>query len=129
MRLTVHHSHEIAPQWLQSLETLLAASHLTVDQALLLGDWHLATFNERVVGIAITRHEQLCFIAVRDITRRRGVGCYLLQQTLGWQQNHHLHQSWMDSASVPAEARDGLDAFLTKQGFTRQDGHWQYPLE
>lgn len=129
MRLTVHHSHDIAPQWLQSLETLLAASHLTVDQALLLGDWHLATFNERVVGMAITRYDQLCFVAVRDITRRRGVGCYLIQQTLDWQRNHHVPQSWIDTVSVPDGERSGLENFLAAQGFTLQDGHWQYPLK
>lgn len=126
MRLTVHHSHEIAPQWLQSLETLLAASHLTVDQALLLGDWHLATFNERVVGIAITRHDQLCFIAVRDITRRRGIGCYLVQQTLDWQREQQQSPSWIDTMAVPAEERGGLEAFLAAQGFTHQAGRWQY---
>ena len=40
------------------------------------GQWHLATFNNRVVGLAVTRDEELVYLAVRDITRRRGVGSY-----------------------------------------------------
>ena len=82
MRLTVHHSAELLPYWLDSLNKLLASDGLNRDKLLNAGHWHVATFNDRVVGLAVTKDEELIYFAVRDATRRRGVGQYLLTETL-----------------------------------------------
>ena len=74
MRLTVHHSSELSPYWLDSLNKLLAADNLNHEQLLHAGHWHVATFNDRIVGLAVTRDEELVYFAVRDVTRRRGIG-------------------------------------------------------
>ena len=84
MRLTVHHSAELLPYWLDSLNKLLASDGLNRDKLLNAGHWHVATFNDRVVGLAVTKDEELIYFAVRDATRRRGVGQYLLTETLNW---------------------------------------------
>ena len=84
MRLTVHHSAELLPYWLDSLNKLLATDGLNRDKLLNAGHWHVATFNDRVVGLAVTKDEELIYFAVRDATRRRGVGQYLLTETLNW---------------------------------------------
>ena len=52
MRLTVHHSAELLPYWLDSLNKLLASDGLNRDKLLNAGHWHVATFNDRVVGLA-----------------------------------------------------------------------------
>ena len=44
MRLTVHHSAELLPYWLDSLNKLLASDGFNPAQFRHLGEWHLATF-------------------------------------------------------------------------------------
>ena len=74
MRLTVHHSHDVLPLWQESLSKLLQANKLTIEEAHTLGEWHVATFTDRVVGLAISNGNELRYFAVRDLTRRRGIG-------------------------------------------------------
>ncbi len=125
MRLTVHHSHDILPIWQDSLSKLLQANHLTVEKAQTLGDWHLATFNDRVVGLAITQGETLCYFAVRDLTRRRGIGRYLLADTIRWLIKQQQQQVSIDLSNVDAAEQDGLQAFLRQAGFHANGSSWQ----
>ena len=82
MRLTVHHSQNILPIWQNSIDKLLDRHLLTEADAKALGNWHIATFNDRIVGLSITQGNQLRYFSVRDITRRRGIGRYLLAETI-----------------------------------------------
>ncbi len=125
MRLTVHHSHDVLPLWQESLGKLLQANQLTIEQALALGDWHLATFNDRVVGLAITQGNQLCYFAVRDLTRRRGIGRYLLADTIRWLIAQQQQNVIINLNKADATEQGGLEAFLRQAGF-HADGHmWQ----
>lgn len=119
MRLTVHHGADVLPVWLDSLNKLLASDGFNPAQFRHLGEWHLATFNDRIVGLAISDGEELRYFAVRDVTRRRGVGEYLLNETLSWMHAQGCSQAILSIHAVRQEERDGLAAFLLKHGFQR----------
>lgn len=120
MRLTIHHSSQLAADWQDSLAKLIAPDDLDAADLKAQGQWHLATFNNRVVGLAVTRDGELVYLAVRDITRRRGVGRYLLSQTLAWLRAQGIGQARLDLATVRAEEQPGLIAFLVQAGFEQQ---------
>ena len=128
MRLTVHHSHEVLPLWQDSLGKLLATHQLTIDAAHALGDWHLATFNDRVVGLAISEGDNLRYFAVRDLTRRRGIGRYLLADTIRWLIEQGQQQITMDLGNVDAQELAGLQAFLRQAGFYAEGNQWKLGL-
>lgn len=128
MRLTVHHSHEVLPLWQDSLSKLLQAHQLTIDTAHALGDWHLATFNDRVVGLAISQNDQLCFFAVRDLTRRRGIGRYLLADTLRKLIEQGQPRISIDLSQVAEHESAGLQAFLRQAGFYADGSQWYLDL-
>ena len=119
MRLTVHHSAELLPYWLDSLNKLLSADALNRDTLLHAGQWHVATFNDRVVGLAVTQDEEIIYFAVRDATRRRGVGQYLLSETLSWMQSQGCSQAMLSTHAARPEEHHALSAFLLHNGFTR----------
>lgn len=127
MRLTIHHDPQIPPQWQDSLNKLLAADGLTPDN-LPAGHQHLAIFNDRVVGLAVSQDEQLAYLAVRDVTRRRGVGHYLLAQTRLWQRQHGSPRSWLSLVGLTEEAQESLLAFLIAEGFEQDTQGWHKPL-
>ncbi|WP_380183181.1 aspartate 1-decarboxylase autocleavage activator PanM [Kalamiella sp. sgz302252] len=87
---------------------------------------YAAKFNDRLlaaVKVTLTGTQgELTDFRVREVTRRRGVGGYLLEETLA--QNAAIRQWWM--ADVSGEDREGLAAFMQKQGFTAQTGGWVY---
>lgn len=128
MRLTVHHSHEVLPLWQESLNKLLQANQLTIEAAQTLGDWHLATFNDRVVGLAISEGDNLRYFAVRDLTRRRGIGRYLLADTIRWLIEQGQQQVIMDLGKVDAREQAGLQAFLRQAGFHADNNQWKLSL-
>jgi GNAT superfamily N-acetyltransferase len=119
MRLTVHHSAELQPDWLDSLNKLLAADSLNREKLLHAGHWHVATFNDRVVGLAVTKDEELIYLAVRDATRRRGVGQHLLNETLAWMRSQGCTQAMLSTHAARPEEHQALTAFLLHNGFTR----------
>jgi GNAT superfamily N-acetyltransferase len=129
MRLTVHHAHEVLPLWQESLSKLLQANQLTIEEAHTLGDWHLATFNDRVVGLAISNGSELRYFAVRDLTRRRGIGRYLLADTLRWLIAEGQQQVDINISSAIKTEQDGLQAFLRQAGFhAMNDSAWTLSL-
>jgi GNAT superfamily N-acetyltransferase len=128
MRLTVHHSHDVLPLWQESLSKLLQANKLTIEEAHTLGEWHLATFNDRAVGLAISNGCELRYFAVRDITRRRGIGRYLLADTIRWLIAEGNAQVAIDISSTAEIEQEGLQAFLRQAGFQAQDTHWVLTL-
>ncbi len=128
MRLTVHHSADILPHWLDSLNKLLAADHLNRDKLLHAGQWHIATFNDRIVGLAITSDEEILYLAVRDVTRRRGVGKYLLSETLAWMQGKGCSQAMISTHAARPEEQAALSAFLLHHAFTRNGERFLHTL-
>lgn len=128
MRLTVHHSADILPYWLDSLNKLLAPDNLDREKLLHAGQWHLATFNERVVGIAITQGDEIRYFAVRDATRRRGIGQYLLQETLHWMRNQGCRQALISTHAARPQEQPALSAFLLHFGFSRNGERYLHTL-
>ncbi len=124
MRLTVHHSQNILPIWQNSLDKLLDRHLLTEADAKALGNWHIATFNDRIVGLSITQGNQLRYFSVRDITRRRGIGRYLLAETIRTLIAEQYNLIELDRNTVASEELESLDAFLLQAGFTRQENKW-----
>lgn len=87
---------------------------------------YAAKFNDRLLAaVKVTldgARGKLEDFSVREVTRRRGVGSYLLEEVLA--QNTAIAQWWLADASD--EDRQGAAAFMQKQGFISQPGGWHY---
>ncbi|WP_458735940.1 acetyl-CoA sensor PanZ family protein [Zobellella taiwanensis] len=112
MRLTVHCLSRLPESHRHHAELILQGSSLPTQ-----GRLYLATFNDRAVALAWRRNENIDFIAVRDITRRRGIGRELLRQLKLEAKAAGLARLDCDPAQAPEGEREGLAAFLHSQGF------------
>lgn len=85
---------------------------------------YAARFNERLLGaIRVTLsfdHGALDSLRVREITRRRGVGQYLLEELM--RDNPDITTWWMTDIGI--EDRDAMTAFMETLGFIPQQGGW-----
>lgn len=86
-----------------------------------------ARFNQRLlaaVKVQLTgEHAELRDLMVREITRRRGVGLYLLEDL---QRQLPQVAQWRLADNQPDEQDDDtLTPFMLACGFHRRDGHWQ----
>lgn len=116
MRLTVFHDYEPEPLWIKSLNKLIEPADFSEIQSL--GHVHLAVFNDGVVGISVTDENRIVYLKVRDITRRRGVGRYLLEETNRFILKEH-DNAVIDTGMFPTEEQDGLTYFLETQGYVK----------
>ena len=86
---------------------------------------YAARFNERLlaaVRVTLSGTEgALDSLRVREVTRRRGVGQYLLEEVL--RNNPDVSCWWMADAGV--EDRGVMTAFMRALGFTAQQGGWE----
>jgi GNAT superfamily N-acetyltransferase len=96
--------------------------------SLTLNDTHriyAAKFNDRLLGavrVTLTGTQgALDSLRVREVTRRRGVGQYLLEEVL--RDNPQVNQWWMADAGV--EDRNVMAAFMQTLGFRAQTGGWE----
>lgn len=127
MRLTIHRLKQI-PTLHQAYVDLILQGHPLPSQA----DFYLATFNDKAVALAWCKlypqaaqqpaQQQLDFIAVRDITRRRGIGQELLRQIKLDAQAAGFQQIISNPAQAPISHQTSLSTFLTSQGFHQQAG-------
>lgn len=99
---------------LKALEKTLDEQHLV----------YAAKFNDRLLAaVKVTlkgTHGELENFMVRDVTRRRGVGKYLLEEVLT--QNAAISQWWM--ADVGFSDQAAAAAFMQSGGFIVQAGGW-----
>ena len=81
-----------------------------------------AVFNERILGAVKIRlngtHAELSDLLVREVTRRRGVGLYLIEDV---QAQLPQVKCW----EMQAEPETVLDAFMRACGFVRQGNVWK----
>ena len=112
MRLTIHRLSHI-PELHQAHVALILEGATLPEQA----EFYLATFNDRAVALAWCESASLQFIAVRDITRRRGIGQELLRHIKLDAKAAGLSSLNCDLAQAPALQQAGLSAFLHAQGF------------
>lgn len=117
MRLTVHCLEQLPAIHRHHADIILQGRTLP-EQAV----FYLATFNDKAVALAWRQQERIDFIAVRDITRRRGIGQELLRQIRQEARTAGLNRLDCNPAQAPEEQRAGLAAFLTSQGFSTQAG-------
>ncbi|WP_058910435.1 aspartate 1-decarboxylase autocleavage activator PanM [Entomohabitans teleogrylli] len=86
---------------------------------------YAARFNDRLLGAVRVTVEgvqgTLDSLRVREITRRRGVGQYLVEEIL--RMNPHVSQWWMADSHV--EDRAIMSAFMQALGFRAQTGGWE----
>ncbi|ORM50973.1 GNAT family N-acetyltransferase [Pantoea conspicua] len=90
---------------------------------------YAARFNDRLLGALQLEisgiHGKIHRLAVRDVTRRRGVGQYLLEETI--RQNGSLADWWMaDDGSDDQRVRA---AFMQACGFRAQTDGWVLAVE
>ncbi|MBA7844758.1 aspartate 1-decarboxylase autocleavage activator PanM [Klebsiella sp. RHBSTW-00484] len=85
---------------------------------------YAARFNERLLGaVRVTRNGaegKLSALCVREVTRRRGVGQYLVEEVL--RDNPEISSWWIEDAGV--EDRGVMAAFMQALGFSAQTGGW-----
>ncbi|WP_296250768.1 aspartate 1-decarboxylase autocleavage activator PanM [uncultured Enterobacter sp.] len=89
---------------------------------------YAARFNERLlaaVRVTLSGTEgALDSLRVRDVTRRRGVGQYLIEEVI--RENPSVTSWWM--ADVGVEDRSVMAAFMQALGFTAQANGWEKRL-
>lgn len=99
-----------------------SASSLTLDETHRI---YAARFNERLLGAVRvtlgTTQGALDSLRIREVTRRRGVGQYLVEEVL--RDNPNVVSWWM--ADVGVEERDVMAAFMQALGFTAQENGWE----
>ena len=117
MRLTIHRLEQIPALHRHHVDIILQGRTLP-EQAV----FYLAIFNDKAVALAWREQERLDFIAVRDITRRRGIGQELLRQIKSDALAAGLTRLDCHPAQAPTAQQVELAAFLTSQGFTTQTG-------
>ncbi|MDW2643058.1 aspartate 1-decarboxylase autocleavage activator PanM [Citrobacter sp. HN-141] len=125
MKLTIVRLENFSAQDLLDLGKIwpeYSASSLSVDETHRI---YAARFNERLLGaVRVTlsgTQGALDSLRVRDITRRRGVGQYLVEETL--RENPDVSSWWM--ADVGVEDRSVMAAFMQALGFTAQADGWE----
>ena len=86
---------------------------------------YAARFNERLLGaVRVTLRGvegELSDLCVREVTRRRGVGQYLVEETL---RDNPAINSWR-VADHGVEDRDVMAAFMQALGFSAQQNGWE----
>ncbi|EAW8699618.1 aspartate 1-decarboxylase autocleavage activator PanM [Salmonella enterica] len=99
-----------------------SAASLSVDETHRI---YAARFNERLLGaVRVTlsgTQGALDSLRVREITRRRGVGQYLVEEVI--RDNPNVSSWWM--ADVGVEDRGVMAAFMQALGFTAQHDGWE----
>lgn len=125
MKLTIVRLDNFSGQDLIDLSKIwpeYSASSLSVDETHRI---YAARFNERLLGaVRVTlsgTQGALDSLRVRDITRRRGVGQYLIEEVI--RENPDVSSWWM--ADVGVEDRSVMTAFMQASGFTAQENGWE----
>ncbi|HFS5791963.1 TPA: aspartate 1-decarboxylase autocleavage activator PanM [Citrobacter werkmanii] len=125
MKLTIVRLNNFSAQDLIDLGKIwpeYSASSLSVDETHRI---YAARFNERLLGaVRVTlsgTQGALDSLRVREITRRRGVGQYLIEEVI--RENPSVSSWWM--ADVGVEERSVMAAFMQALGFTAQADGWE----
>lgn len=125
MKLTIVRLENFSAQDLIDLGKIwpeYSASSLSVDDTHRI---YAARFNERLLGaVRVTlsgTQGALDSLRVREITRRRGVGQYLVEEVI--RNNPGVSAWWM--ADVGVEERGVMAAFMQALGFSAQQDGWE----
>lgn len=116
MRLTIHTLTQIPEQHKAHVDLILQSTPGI--QLPAQAGFYLATFNDKAVALAWRQDDRLAYLAVRDITRRRGIGRELLRQIKQDAKLAGQTRLQLDTTQASADNRPALLAFLQAQGFT-----------
>ena len=128
MKLTIIRLQQLSEQDRSDLKKIWPQADMGTLEAQLDEQHRLyaARFNERLLAaVSVTiagTQGQLSQLEVREVTRRRGVGLYLLEETLA--QNADIAQ-WSVSNDGRSEP-EVIAAFMQAAGFVQQDDRWVY---
>ncbi len=125
MKLTIHRLENFSDQDHIDLNKIwpeYSPSSLTVDETHRI---YAARFNERLLGaVRVTlsgTQGALDSLRVREVTRRRGVGQYLIEEVI--RDNPSVTSWWM--ADVGVEDRGVMAGFMQALGVTAQSNGWE----
>lgn len=125
MKLTIHRLETFSDQDHIDLNKIwpeYSPSSLNVDDTHRI---YAARFNERLLGavrVTLSGTEgALDSLRVREVTRRRGVGQYLIEEVI--RDNPSVASWWM--ADVGVEDRGVMAAFMQALGFRAQANGWE----
>ncbi|MDY0923935.1 MULTISPECIES: aspartate 1-decarboxylase autocleavage activator PanM [unclassified Leclercia] len=125
MKLTIHRLENFSDQDHIDLNKIwpeYSPSSLTVDETHRI---YAARFNERLLGaVRVTlsgTQGALDSLRVREVTRRRGVGQYLIEEVM--RDNPSVASWWM--ADIGVEDRGVMAAFMQALGFAAQSNGWE----
>lgn len=128
MKLTIIRLQQLSEQDRSDLKKIWPQVDAEVLEATLDAQHQLfaARFNDRLlaaVNVTIAASEgRLSLLDVREVTRRRGVGLYLVEEVLA--QNPAV-QHWSVAPDGTSESTV-IAAFMQAAGFTQQNGEWTY---
>ena len=129
MKLTIERLTTLTHQDLIDLAKIWPEQQPTVWQQWINDDKPLfaARFNERLLG-AVTvmikdEQAELEDLCIREVTRRRGVGLYLIEETV--RQLSGVRYWHLRDEQVTAVNRIVMDSFMHACGFTRTTQGWQ----
>ncbi|MEN0613589.1 aspartate 1-decarboxylase autocleavage activator PanM [Klebsiella indica] len=125
MKLTIIRLQHFSDQDRIDLGKIWPSQNLS---ALILDDNHriyAARFNDRLLGavrVTLTGVEgELSALCVREVTRRRGVGQYLVEEAL----RDNTEITCWRIADSGVENRSVMAAFMQALGFSAQTGGWE----
>ncbi|BET41436.1 aspartate 1-decarboxylase autocleavage activator PanM [Atlantibacter hermannii] len=99
-----------------------SSASLTIDEGHRI---YAARFNERLLGavrVTLTGNQgAMDSLRVREVTRRRGVGHYLIEEVI--RDNPTINHWWISDVGV--EDRNVMNAFMQALGFSIEEGGWE----
>ena len=124
MKLTILRLESFSPQDLTDLGKIwpeYSSNTLKVDETHRI---YAARFNDRLLGaVRVTlsgAQGAMDSLRVRDVTRRRGVGQYLIEDVM--RENPAVRHWWISDVGV--EDRGVMAAFMQALGFSAQTDGW-----
>lgn len=108
---------DLAKIWLE-----YSSASLTIDEGHRI---YAARFNERLLGavrVTLTNNQgAMDSLRVRELTRRRGIGHYLIEEVI--RDNPEISHWWISDVGV--EDRNVMNAFMQALGFSIEEGGWE----
>ncbi len=99
-----------------------SSASLTIDEGHRI---YAARFNERLLGavrVTLTNNQgAMDSLRVRELTRRRGIGHYLIEEVI--RDNPEISHWWISDVGV--EDRNVMNAFMQALGFSIEEGGWE----
>ncbi len=137
MKLTIERLTTLTHQDVIDLTKIWSEQHYSAQQQTAWQRWisesnplFAARFNERLLGVVkVVVHGQraeLQGLYVREVTRRRGVGLYLMEETL--RQLPAVKHWQLKDDQVTAANYEVVDNFMRACGFSRDTQGWQRQL-